>query len=117
MPAPTSGQNFAVLYDADNDLVGITADQTTAWGTTGDKTNRPGFSVLIKHSDEEEPQCLHLVASTLISSLQYGQVRVSLSSAMIHTSTPAGWVDVFPELTLRCRPDMPLLGLGSSFDE
>jgi hypothetical protein len=33
----TSGQNFAALYDSSKNLVGITADQATAWGTTGEK--------------------------------------------------------------------------------
>ncbi|QIE02565.1 collagen triple helix repeat-containing protein [Streptomyces phage BRock] len=34
----TSGQNFAGLYDATGARVALTADQTTAWGTTGAKT-------------------------------------------------------------------------------
>lgn len=31
----TSGQNFVGLFDAAGTLVGVTADQTTAWGATG----------------------------------------------------------------------------------
>lgn len=34
----TTGQNFAAIYDASGNQVAITADQTTAWGTTGAKT-------------------------------------------------------------------------------
>lgn len=34
----TAGQNFAGLYDASGNRVALTADQTTAWGTTGVKT-------------------------------------------------------------------------------
>ncbi len=33
----TAGQNFAGLYDASGTRIGVTADQTTAWGTTGTK--------------------------------------------------------------------------------
>jgi hypothetical protein len=31
----TSGQNYAALYDSSGSLLSATADQTTAWGTTG----------------------------------------------------------------------------------
>jgi hypothetical protein len=34
----TSGQNFAAIYNAAGTRVGITADQTTPWATTGIKT-------------------------------------------------------------------------------
>lgn len=34
----TASQNFAGLYDAAGTRVALTADQTTAWGTTGTKT-------------------------------------------------------------------------------
>jgi len=34
----TSGQNFAGLYNSAGTLIGTSADQTTAWGTTGLKT-------------------------------------------------------------------------------
>lgn len=33
----TAGQNFAGLYDSTGARVGVTADQTTAWGTIGEK--------------------------------------------------------------------------------
>lgn len=33
----TSGQNWAALYDSTGARVGLTADQTTAWGSNGDK--------------------------------------------------------------------------------
>ena len=33
----TAGQNFAGLYDAAGNRVAVTADQTVAWGTTGEK--------------------------------------------------------------------------------
>lgn len=34
----TSGQNFAGLYNSSGSRVGVTADQTTTWGSTGVKT-------------------------------------------------------------------------------
>jgi parallel beta-helix repeat protein len=34
----TSGQNFAAIFDSSGNRLGITADQTTAWGSTGLKT-------------------------------------------------------------------------------
>ena len=34
----TSGQNFAVLYSSAGARIGVTADQTTAWGSSGLKT-------------------------------------------------------------------------------
>lgn len=34
----TAGQNFAALYDSAKSRLAVTADQTTAWGTTGLKT-------------------------------------------------------------------------------
>jgi hypothetical protein len=34
----TSGQNFAGLYNSSGTLLATTADQTSAWGTTGAKT-------------------------------------------------------------------------------
>lgn len=34
----TAGQNFAALYDSAGTRVGVTADQTAAWGTAGNKT-------------------------------------------------------------------------------
>lgn len=34
----TADQNFAALYDSAGTRVGVTADQTTAWGSTGTKT-------------------------------------------------------------------------------
>ena len=34
----TSGQNFAALYDGSKNLVGTTADQSTAWTSVGTKT-------------------------------------------------------------------------------
>ena len=34
----TSGQNFAALYRADRTLIAVTADQSTAWTSTGVKT-------------------------------------------------------------------------------
>lgn len=33
----TAGQNWAALYDSTGARVGLTADQTTAWGSNGDK--------------------------------------------------------------------------------
>lgn len=34
----TAGQNFAALYDSAGNRVGVTADQTAAWGSAGNKT-------------------------------------------------------------------------------
>ena len=34
----TSGQNFAALFDVNRNRLGVTADQTTAWASTGLKT-------------------------------------------------------------------------------
>lgn len=34
----TAGQNFVGMYDANGTRVGVSADQTAAWGTTGSKT-------------------------------------------------------------------------------
>jgi len=34
----TAGQNLVGMYDANGNRVGISADQTSAWGTTGSKT-------------------------------------------------------------------------------
>lgn len=34
----TTGQSFAALYNAAGTLIGVTADQSTAWTTTGSKT-------------------------------------------------------------------------------
>src|SRR5262245_571827 len=34
----TAGQNFMALYDSTGARVGVTADQTAAWGTAGNKT-------------------------------------------------------------------------------
>ena len=33
----TAGQSFAALYEADGDLLRVTADQSTAWTTVGEK--------------------------------------------------------------------------------
>lgn len=35
---PTSGQNFAALYSSSKQLLSATADQSTAWGSTGMQT-------------------------------------------------------------------------------
>lgn len=34
----TAGQSFAALYDASNALLGVTADQSGSWPSTGEKT-------------------------------------------------------------------------------
>jgi Pectate lyase superfamily protein len=47
----TSGQNFAGLYDMTGTQIDVTADQTTAWGTTGLKTTSLAGSHLLAAGD------------------------------------------------------------------
>lgn len=86
----TSGQNFAGLYTSGGTLLSATADQTTAWGTTGIKTMALTAPQAVAAGD-------YLVgffyngttAPTFVRGISQGIVNVGLTSSTARFGTAA----------------------------
>lgn len=99
----TSGQNFVALYDAAGTQVGISADQTTAWGSTGVKTAAlttpyvaaaAGYYVAILSNGTTGPvfSCHGATGSSAINSgLAADSARSAQTSTTNNTAMPASF--------------------------
>lgn len=104
----TSSQNFAGLYDSDGAQIGVSADQTSAWGSSGVKTAAlasgpftvdPGFVWVVLVSNGSTPPRF-AVGSTFSVGVNAGLAAAetrfasqgSSQTSLPATVTPGSWL-------------------------
>lgn len=95
----TTGQNFAALYDGNKNLVASTADQTTAWASTGAKvmalsggpyTLDPGYYYIVFMSNgTTRPAFIRATANAQNVNVSGNSLRFSSANTGITTAMPA----------------------------
>lgn len=92
----TAGQNLVGVYDANGNRVGISADQTTAWGTTGNKT----ASLTMTGALEPGVYYLAFLSVGTTTPKLYGGGAVNAVQNLGFSATPARFMSLAGQTTL-----------------